>query len=146
MLPSISVQLLMKQINDFWQENSEKILEIVRFGITGVVSTLVTYAVYYICLLWLNPTLSFSVGYIVAMIVNYILTISFTFKVKASKKNAAGFVISNIINYVLCTLFLNFFIWMGIKERIAPIPMYMICIPLNFLIVRFVMRGNKKLL
>ena len=132
----------MKPFIELWQENREKIFEIVRFGITGVVSTLVTYAVYYICLLWLNPTLSFSIGYIVAMIVNYILTTSFTFKVRANKKNAAGFVISNAINYGLCTLFLNFFIWIGVSKKIAPIPMYAICIPLNFLIVRFVMKGK----
>lgn len=132
----------MKPFKELWQENREKIFEIVRFGITGVVSTLVTYAVYYICLLWLNPTLSFSIGYIVAMIVNYILTTSFTFKVRANKKNAAGFVISNAINYGLCTLFLNFFIWIGVSKKIAPIPMYAICIPLNFLIVRFVMKGK----
>lgn len=133
----------MKPIKELWQDNREKILEIVRFGITGIVSTLVTYAVYYVCLLWLNPTLSFSIGYIVAMIVNYILTTSFTFKVKANKKNAAGFVISNVINYGLCTLFLNFFIWIGVSKKLAPIPMYAICIPLNFLIVRFVMKGKK---
>lgn len=130
----------MKPFKELWQDNRERILEIVRFGITGVVSTLVTYAVYYICLLWLNPTLSFSIGYIVAMIVNYILTTSFTFKVKANGKNATGFVISNAINYGLCTLFLNFFIWIGVSKKIAPIPMYTICIPLNFLIVRFVMK------
>lgn len=134
----------MKPIKELWQDNREKILEIVRFGITGIVSTLVTYAVYYVCLLWLNPTLSFSIGYIVAMIVNYILTTSFTFKVKANKKNAAGFVISNVINYGLCTLFLNFFIWIGVSKKLAPIPMYAICIPLNFLIVRFVMKGKKQ--
>ena len=134
----------MKPIKELWKDNREKILEIVRFGITGVVSTLVTYAVYYICLLWLNPTISFSIGYIVAMIINYILTTSFTFKVKANKKNAAGFVISNAINYGLCTLFLNFFIWIGVSKKLAPIPMYAICIPLNYLIVRFVMKGKKQ--
>lgn len=134
----------MKPIKEMWKDNRERILEIVRFGITGVVSTLVTYAVYYICLLWLNPTISFSIGYIVAMIVNYILTTSFTFKVKASKKNAAGFVISNGINYALCTLFLNLFIWIGVSKKLAPIPMYAICIPVNFLIVKFVMNHGEK--
>lgn len=132
----------MKSINQILQENHGKFLEFLRFGITGAVSTLVTYAVYYFCLLWLSPTLSFTIGYIVAMIINYILTTSFTFKVKANKKNALGFVVSNAINYGLCTLFLNLFIWVGVKEKIAPIPMYMICIPLNFLIVRFVMKGK----
>lgn len=123
-----------------WENNCGRIMEIVRFVITGVVSTLVTYTAYYVCLFLLNPTLSFSIGYILAMIVNYLLTTSFTFKVKASAKNAAGFVISNIINYVLCTLFLNIFILIGISKELSPIPMYAICIPINFLIVRFIMK------
>ncbi len=134
----------MKPIKELWHGNREKILEIVRFGITGVVSTLVTYVVYYICLLWLNPTVSFTIGYIVAMIVNYILTTTFTFKVEATTKNAVGFVVSNLINYGLCTLFLNFFIWIGVSKKLAPIPMYAICIPINFLIVKFVMKHGKK--
>ena len=120
--------------------NREKLKEVVRFGITGVVSTLATYLFYYIFLAWLNPTLSFTIAYLIAMVINYIMTTSFTFRVKANKKNAAGFVVSNAINYVLCALFLNLFIWFGVGEKWAPIPMYMVCIPINFLIVRFVMK------
>ena len=130
----------MRNITHILSRNRDKLLEVVRFGITGVVSTLVTYIVYYICLYWLNPTVSFSIGYIVSMIVNYYMTTTYTFKVKANKKNAAGFVVSNAINYLLCAFFLNLFIWIGVPERLAPIPMYIICIPINFLIVRFVMK------
>lgn len=114
--------------------------EVVRFGITGVVSTLVTYGVYYILLTWLNPTISFTIAYIVAMIVNYLLTTLFTFKVNANTKNALGFIITNGINYGLCTLLLNVFIWLGVSKQLAPIPMYAISIPVNFVIVRFVMK------
>lgn len=130
----------MESLNNIWHAHREKLHEVIRFGITGVVSTIVTYALYYILLFWINPTISFTIAYIMAMVVNYLLTTSFTFKVKANKKNATGFVISNIINYALCALFLNFFIWLGVAEKWAPIPMYMICIPINFLIVRFVMK------
>ena len=122
--------------------SNEKFQEIIRFGITGVVSTFVTYAVYYICLLWFNPNISFILGYIVAMVVNYLMTTAFTFKVKATTKNAAGFLISNGINYVLCAVFLNFFLWIGVSEKLAPIPMYACSIPINFLIVRLVMKKH----
>lgn len=119
---------------------SPNIKEILRFGITGVVSTLVTYAVYYLMLFWLNASISFTIGYVVAFIVNYIMTVSFTFKVKASAKNGTGFIVSNIINYGFCMMFLNLFIWSGLSKQVAPIPMYAICIPINYLIVRFVMK------
>lgn len=130
----------MEKIKELISQNQDKIGEIIRFGVTGVVSTLATYLFYYIFLYWFNPTESFTIAYLIAMVINYMLTTSFTFKVKATKKNAAGFLISNGINYVLCTLFLNIFLWLGVSEKLAPIPMYMICIPINFLIVRFVMK------
>ena len=120
--------------------HKDKLGEIIRFGITGVASTVTTYLVYYVCLLRVNPTIAFSIGYIVAMCLNYLLTILFTFKVKATAKNAVGFILSNGVNYLLCTLFLNIFIWCGVGENLAPIPMYVICIPINFIIVRFIMR------
>ena len=130
----------MGKLKDLINQNGDKIGEILRFGMTGVVSTLATYLFSYIFLNWLNPTMSFTIAYLIAMAINYVMTTSFTFKVKASKKNAAGFVVSNVINYGLCALFLNFFIWIGVSEKFAPIPMYMICIPINFLIVRYIMK------
>lgn len=130
----------MSSLKEKFNANKDRLGEIIRFGITGVASTVTTYIVYYICLFWLNPTVSFTLGYIVAMCVNYLLTTVFTFKVKATAKNAVGFLISNGINYVLCALFLNFFIWCGVGEKWAPIPMYAVCIPINYLIVRFVMK------
>lgn len=124
--------------------SNEKMQEIIRFGITGVVSTVITYAIYYLCLFWLYPNFSFIIGYIVAMVVNYFMTTSFTFKVETTTKNAVGFIISNGINYVLCAIFLNIFLWMGVLESLAPIPMYACSIPINFIIVRFVMKKYNK--
>ncbi len=116
----------MVRIKDLIIRNREKIGEIVRFGITGVVSTLTNYLAYYIFLEWFVPTLSFTLAYIVAMAINYSLTTSFTFKVKANTKNAVGFVISNAIN---CGFFTTFLIlWLGRLEQFSPIQMYIICI------------------
>lgn len=130
----------MSKIQEKYYANKNNFGVIIRFGITGVASTVTAYTVYYIYLFWLNPTVSFTLGYIIAMCVNYLLTTLFTFKVKATAKNALGFLLSNGINYALSTLFLNLFIWCGVGEKIAPIPMYAICIPINFVIVRFIMR------
>lgn len=122
--------------------NNGKLGEIIRFGITGVASTVTTYLVYYFCLIWFSPTISFTIGYMIAMGVNYLLTTAFTFKVKATAKNAVGFLLSNGVNYMLCAIFLNLFLWCGFGEKWAPVPMYAVCIPINFLIVRFVMKKN----
>lgn len=111
-----------------------------RFAITGVISTFVTYGIYYLCLSFTNPTIAFLLGYVVAFVVNYILTVTFTFKVKATAKNGVGFIISNVINFFLCELVLNLLIYFGVAKQWAPIPMYAICVPINFIFVRYVMK------
>jgi len=119
---------------------NQKYLEIIRFVITGVISTVTTYVVYWLLLPVLTHSISFLIGYAVALVVNYILTTSFTFKVKATKKNGLGFIVTNIINFTLSEAFLNLFVYLGVSKQWAPIPMYAICIPINFLIVRYVMK------
>lgn len=69
----------------------EEIGRIVRFGIVGTVSTLIHYGVYLLLLRWLNPSISYTGGYIVGFCFNYVLTTYFTFRTKSSIKNAAGF-------------------------------------------------------
>ena len=121
-------------------KNYAKLAEFVRFGITGILSTAITYGLYYLLILWLNPSVSFSLGYFMAFVVNYIMTVNFTFKVKASKKNAIGFVISNIINYGFSIAILNGFLWLGMTKQMAPIPTMLLAAVCNFFIVRFVMK------
>lgn len=119
---------------------AKKYSEVIKFVITGVVSTITNYGVYWLLLPVFNHSVSFLIGYIAAVIVNYILTTSFTFKVKATKKNGLGFIVTNIINFTLSEAFLNLFIYLGISKQWAPLPMYAVCVPINFLIVRYVMK------
>ena len=114
--------------------------EALRFVITGVIATITNYGFYWLFLPLMNHSLAFFLGYVIAVVVNYILTTSFTFKVKATKKNGLGFIVSNIINFTLSEVFLNLFISLGISKQLAPIPMYAVCLPINFLVVRYVMK------
>ena len=111
--------------------------EMIRFGIVGVVATLIQYAVYYLLLPYMDERLALTIGYIVSFCCNYVMTTRFTFRVKANPKNAGGFALSHLVNWSLQVAFLSFFIWIGIPKEWAPIPMYMVCVPINFLMVRF---------
>lgn len=126
----------MKMIKTFIKEN-QKIMEFLRFGIVGAISTVITYGVYYICCYWINPTISYTIGYIISFICNFILTTYFTFEVKPSVKKGFGFGFSHIVNYLLSIGLLNLFLYIGVSEKLAPIPVFAICIPTNFLMVRF---------
>ena len=116
---------------------SEKLKEMIRFGIVGVVATLIQYAVYYLLLPYMDERLALTVGYVVSFCCNYIMTTRFTFHVKANTRNAGGFALSHIVNWGLQVVSLSFFIRLGIPKEWAPIPMYIVCVPVNFLMVRF---------
>ena len=114
------------------------ILQILRFGFTGVVATLVHYGIYYLLMQFINMNIAFAVGYFLSFILNYIMSARFTFKKKTTAKNGLGFCLAHIINFLLQISLLNLFVWIGVMPKFAPIPVYSICIPVNFLLVRFV--------
>lgn len=120
--------------------HNSKIIEFVKFGMVGTVALIIHYLIYYLLLHWMNYNISFTIGYIVSLIINFWLTASFTFRVNASMKRGAGFVFSHSCNYLLQIILLNVFLSVNLSKVSAPVPVYMISVPLNFIMVRFFMR------
>ena len=81
-----------------------------------------------------------TIAYIVSFIFNFIASTRYTFKVKANAKRGAGFTLSHIVNYSMQTLCLNLFVGLGLAKQLAMIPTLCICIPVNFLLVRFFLK------
>lgn len=121
-------------------QQRQKVGEVVRFGIVGVLATLLQYAIYTVLLLWCSPSLSMTVGYILSFIFNFIASTRFTFKVETNARHGAGFALSHVVNYLLQMATLNFFLWIGVSKTLAPIPMFCICVPVNFVLVRFFLK------
>ncbi|MCI1648959.1 MAG: GtrA family protein [Bacteroides sp.] len=110
----------------------------IRFIIVGILATGIHYGLYYILQRKINVNAAYSIGYIASFIVNFYLTAYFTFAKKPSWKKAFGFGGAHLCNYIIHISLLNFFLWIGISKSLAPIPVFCIAIPLNFLLVRFV--------
>lgn len=116
------------------------LLEIVRFGVVGLLATLIHYGVYWLLQRWINLNIAYAVGYGLSFMANFFLTAYFTFNTNPSLKRGFGFGGSHIVNLILQMGLLNWFIFLGISRTLAPIPVYMITIPVNFLLVRFVFK------
>ena len=114
--------------------------EAVRFGIVGVVATAVHYGIYLLLLPAMNESVAYTIGYVLSFVLNYYLTSHFTFKKKSSVRNGIGFIASHAVNYLLHIILLNVFIAVGISEQLAPIPVYCIAVPVNFLLIRLVFK------
>ena len=45
-----------------------------------------------------------------------------------------------MVNYLLQMAILALFIYLGVPKQWAPIPMFCVCVPVNFLLVRFFLK------
>lgn len=128
-------------MNQFLKSNN--IREIIRFVLVGILATFIHYAIYLCFNLFVVQWLAYSIGYGISFLINFYLSSTFTFKSKANLKKGIGFGVSHAINYGLHIVLLFLFLHFGIPDEYAPIPVFAIAIPVNFLLVRYVFKSKK---
>ena len=121
----------------------QTIREFIRFAIVGVIATGIHYLVYLLLQQVVYAGVAYTIGYATSFVANLILTARFTFKTQTTIRNSAGFGLAHLCNYLLQMALLYVVLRFGISRAIAPIPVYCIAIPLNFLMVRFVFKHSK---
>ena len=125
-------------------ERLKQLPEFIRFAIVGVAATALHYGLYFMLQQAVNVNVAYSIGYIVSFIANFYLTAFFTFRKKPSWKKAIGFGGAHLVNYLLHMGLLNLFLWLGLSKPLAPVPVFAIAIPVNFLLVRFVFKYKER--
>ncbi len=116
--------------------------EIIRFGIVGIIATIIHYGIYLALNLIIVSWIAYSIGYGISFLGNFYLSNRFTFKTKPTFKKGVGFGLSHFINYLLQVILLSVFIKLGMPDKYAPIPVFCIAVPINFLMVRFVLKSK----
>lgn len=131
-------------IKDFFDhlntKQRQRLGEIVRFGLVGITATLIQYGTYLLLLRLFSHNPAMTIAYFVSFLFNFIASTHYTFKVKANAKHGLGFAFSHVVNYFLQLLTLNLFIGLGVAKQWAPIPMFCLCVPINFVLVRFFLK------
>lgn len=116
---------------------NERVKEMSRFVVVGILATAIHYAIYYVLLPYMSHNAAFTLGYAVSFLANYVLSSRFTFRVGTSLQRFVGFGLSHATNYFIQIILLNLFIGLGVGERLAPLPVYVLAVPINYLTVRF---------
>ena len=117
--------------------------EFIRFGVVGVLATALHYGIYYFLQSFINVNVAYTTGYVIRFIVNFYLTSYFTFGTTPSWKKVVGMGGAQLVNYLLHIILLNVFLYRGVSKAWAPVPVFAIAIPVNFLFVRFVFKHKK---
>ena len=118
--------------------------EFVRFVIVGIFATILHYAIYYALIGFIDVNVAYLTGYILSFIANFYLTSYFTFGVSPSWHRLIGMSGAHAVNLILHMVLLNFFIYISVPKEWAPLPVYAIAVPVNFILVRFVFKYKKK--
>mgnify|MGYP001640881017 FL=1 len=114
--------------------------EVLRFALVGGIATLIQYGVYLLMLYAVSPTLANTIGYAVSFLFNFLASTRYTFKVKTNARHGIGFAFCHVVNYGLQILMLHLFLTLGFSKTLAPVPMFCVCVPVNFLLVRFFLK------
>ncbi|ERJ12022.1 GtrA family protein [Haloplasma contractile] len=129
----------MKLIHNFIVKLDIK--EFLRFVMVGVLATGINYIVYYtLQRSGVNINISYTAGFVVSFIFNYFASNLFTFKTKPNLKRGLSFGVAHVINFLTQLALLNLFVLIGLSKTLAPLPVYMISVPLNFLFVRYALK------
>ena len=118
--------------------------EAVRFVLVGAFATAVHYAIYYLLQRVIEVNVAYTAGYLLSFVLNFYLTAYFTFGTSPSWTRFIGMGGAHAVNYLLHILLLNLFLWFDVPKAWAPIPVFAIAGPVNFLLVRFVFTHKKR--
>jgi putative flippase GtrA len=114
-----------------------------------VVVGLINTAVYYAGYLILHAS---GAGYmaahvsatLVAMLGSYFLNCIFTFRIRPSWRTFALFPLSNVANFVITSLGIRISVeHLHVDERIAPLTVAVVAIPITYVVTRFLMVGRR---
>ena len=136
----------MRSIKEIYNSDP-KLGEFLRFCIVGVISTALDAAIFYLVRLFASYQVALVSGYCLSLIVNYLLTIYWTFKKKPTTGNLVGVIAAHMFNLFVVRMSL---MWIfvnvtDIPDRIAYIPTLLISMVTNFLVVRFAVNKAEKI-
>lgn len=115
-----------------------RLSEIFRFCIVGGIATAIQYGIYvvFVDAVHVKAVPSTLISYAISFVFNYILSSYFTFHKKPSTQNMLGFICSHAINMGMQTGIVAIFKGI-VGNTLALLPAFAICIPLNYMMVRF---------
>lgn len=127
---SLSLKKLMK--------GDDRLSEIFRFCLVGGTATVIQYGLYvvFVDAVGVKAVPSTLISYSISFVFNYFLSTYFTFQKKPSTQNMLGFVLSHACNMGLQTGMVAIFKGL-VGNTLALLPALGICIPINYLMVRF---------
>ena len=121
-------------------KTTHQIPTFVRFVLVGGLATALHYGLYLLLRLAIDVNVAYTLGYAVSFVANFYLTAWFTFRQSPSWRRAVGFSGAHLTNYLPHMGCFNLFLWLGVPPPWAPLPVFAVVVPINYLLVRTVFK------
>jgi putative flippase GtrA len=114
-----------------------------RFLQVGILNTIGTYLLYLALNLILPYAVSYSITFVVGVLVSAWLNARYSFTTRLTGKSLVRFVVIYIISYALSLQLLVYFVEVtGIHPNLAPLLVLTVFTPINFLSSRLALTGQ----
>lgn len=118
--------------------------EILRFAMVGGFATVLQYGIYivFVACLGVPAVVSTIISYAISFVFNFLLSTFFTFHTHPNAKKGVGFALSHLINMGLQVGLVAIFKGL-VGPDLALLPALVICVPVNYLLVRFSLTSRR---
>ncbi len=119
-------------------KSDDKRVQLLRFIIVGGIASAIQYSCYWALIHFfsINAVIASVASYLISFVFNFIMSNIFTFHTTPNKLKAISFGVSHVINFILQTALVAVFA-LVVPAEWALLPAMAICVPINFLLVRF---------
>lgn len=124
--------------------SKETLAEAIRFAFVGGFATLLHWIIYEVLLPWCNAYAAYAVGYTLSFLANFLATSYITFRTRPTWTRLWGMAGAHAVNFGVHFVLLAAMLRLGVPERLAPIPVFCVAVPINFLLVKFVFKKTKE--
>lgn len=107
-----------------------------RFLASGIVNTLVTYALYLVMLRFMSPRLAYTLVYVVGIALAYTLNRGFVFRTHAGWRSALAMPMIYLLQYLVSLAVISLWVWLGLPPGLAPLPAIILSMPITYLLTR----------
>lgn len=122
--------------------NEVMIKQILRFSITGILSTFLMFCLYIGLYQLINYQYAYLIAYSISVIALYFMNLKFVFHKKASLLSFFKFPLIYLVQYLAGAVSLEFIVNLGFSKIFAPLLIIIILLPVTFLLNRVVFIRN----
>ncbi|MEU3458681.1 GtrA family protein [Streptomyces sp. NPDC006733] len=122
-----------------------RLLQVVRFGLVGVVNTATFYGCYLLLHRWMPYYPAYVAAFVLSMVGSFFLNTYFTYRTRPTWRKFLFFPLTNLTNFTVTSVGMYVLVeWCGVGEKPAPLIAAAAAIPVTFVLSRRILLAREQ--